>query len=398
MSLLSEYEKRTAWKYNPITGRFSTHPDLRYKVDDAGRFLSFQGSTVVFKLDKPACRYLHRISGILQEKLGGMLAEPIPGASYHMTLHDLISPEQTDAIGAFADEARTTYTAQYLSEVTRSLEEAGKRVDEFRSDYSGRRIQMRADRVVNMVSKSIVLMLRPATEEDYAFLLELYRRFDDIKDLPYPLTPHVTLAYFKPGEIDGDRLAEVIRLIQVDGCDPMMLELSVEGLFAQRFDDMGHYADAPERICFCCDGGMNRSVMAAAILNHEAERRGIPIRADARAAFPNTEGHPVPTAVIETLTGHGVPSEAIAHKAQYLTKDDYVAFSSVIAMTGGALMRCVETGIPQDTHAMRSGLFLNLPDPQYGASHEAVYAIIHERVNRLLDDRAMRDVLPEVNG
>ena len=53
-------------------------------------------------------------------------------------------------------------------------------MDELRSDYSGRRIQMRADRVINMMSKSIVLMLRPATEEDYAFLLELYRRFDDI--------------------------------------------------------------------------------------------------------------------------------------------------------------------------------------------------------------------------
>lgn len=398
MSPLSEYEKRTAWKYNAITGRFSTHPALTNKVDDAGRFVPFPGSTVVFKLDRSACQYLQCVSGILQEKMRGMLAQPIPGASCHMTLHDLISPEQTDATAVFTDEARTAYTAQYLREVALSLEEAEKRVDEIRSDYSGRRIQMCADRVVNMMSKSIVLMLRPDTEEDYAFLLELYRRFDDIKDLPYPLTPHVTLAYFKPGEIDGDQLAEGISLIQVDGCDPMMLELSVEGLFAQRFDDMGHYADVPERICFCCDGGMNRSVMAAAILNHEAERRVIPIRADARAAFRNAEGHPVPPKVIETLAGHGISSEAITPKAQYLAKDDYVTFSSVIAMTGGALMRCAETGIPQDVYAMRNGLFLNLPDPQYGASHEAVYAIIHERVNRFLDDRAMRDVLSEVNG
>ena len=47
MSLLSEYEKRTAWKYNPITGRFSTHSALTCKVDDAGRFAPFLGSTVV---------------------------------------------------------------------------------------------------------------------------------------------------------------------------------------------------------------------------------------------------------------------------------------------------------------------------------------------------------------
>ena len=118
MSLLSEYEKHTAWKYNAVTGRFSTHPALTNKVDEAGRFVPFPGSTVVFKLDRRACQYLECVSGILQEKLGDMLAEPIPGASYHMTLHDLISPEQTDAIGAFADEARTTYTAQYLPDVT----------------------------------------------------------------------------------------------------------------------------------------------------------------------------------------------------------------------------------------------------------------------------------------
>ena len=111
---------------------------------------------------------------------------------------------------------------------------------------------------------------------------------------------------------------------------------------------MGHYADVPEQICFCCDGGMNRSVMAAAILNHEAERRGMTIRADARAAFPNTEGHTVPPDVIDTLAGHGISSEGITPKAQHLKKDDYVAFSSVIAMTGGALMRCAETGSPQD--------------------------------------------------
>ena len=111
MSLLSEYGKRTAWKYNAITGRFSTHPALTNKVDDAGRFVPFLGSTVVIKLDRRACQYLQCVSGILQEKLRGMLAQPIPDTSYHMTLHDLISPEQTDTTGAFADEARTAYSS-----------------------------------------------------------------------------------------------------------------------------------------------------------------------------------------------------------------------------------------------------------------------------------------------
>ena len=393
MSLLSEYEKRTAWKYLPIPGRFSTHPALTNKVNDAGQFVPFPGSTVVFKLDRRICRYLQLVSGNLQEKLSGMLAEPLPEMSFHMTLHDLVSPEQADAKQVYVDEARTAYTPQYLREVTRSIEQAAKTVDEIRRRHPGRHIHMFADRVVNMVSKAIVLMLRPASEDDCELLMEMYRQFDRVKVLPYPLTPHITLSYFKPGEIDGARLDEAIRAIQVDEVDPIMLELSVEGLFAQRFADMGHYQDIPERICFCCDGGMNRSVMAAAILNHEAERRGIPARADNRAAFRNTEGHPVPPAVVETLACHGIPTETVLRKARYLEQEDYVAFSCMIAMTGGASMRCMETGIPEDAYAMRNGLFLNLPDPQYGAGYEAVYEEIHERVNRFLDDLAARVAL-----
>lgn len=387
MSLLSEYEGRTAWKYNPITGRFPTHPALTNKVDDEGRFRPFHGSTVVFKLDRWACRYLQYVSGRLQERLCGMLAQPIPEASFHMTLHDLISPEQTDTAQIFVDDTRTAYTSQYLCEVTRSLKQAAKAVEEIRSQYPGRHIQMIEDRVVNMVSKSIVLMLRPTTEEDFAFLLDLYHRFDAVKTLSYPLTPHVTLACFKPGEIDGEQLAEAVKEVQVDENNRTRFELSVEGLVAQRFADMGHYEDVPERICFCCDGGMNRSVMAAAILNHEAERRGIPIRAEARAAFRNTEGHPIPQSVIETLAAHGVPTEAVPGKARYLKREDYVAFSKMIAMTGGARTRGKEIGIHEDEYAMRNELFLNIPDPEYGANPDDVFQMISSKVNQFMESR-----------
>lgn len=102
----------------------------------------------------------------------------------------------------------------------------------------------------------------------------MYGRFDEIVSLPYPFTPHITLAYFRPGLLDGNRLGEAVNAAQIDPDQALMFEFYPEGLTAQVFRDMQRYADIPQRICFCCDGGLNRSVLAANILNHMARERG----------------------------------------------------------------------------------------------------------------------------
>lgn len=383
MSLISDYETRTAWKYDSVSGRFPTHPGLLDKVDEEGAFRPYMGSTVVFRLDRQSRGYFQIVREIIMGGMKGLLSEPFPASAFHMTLHDLVCPEMTGVSQVYKDEARTGYSPQYMTEVERSLAAASRVVEEIRREYAGDRIELLTDRVVNMVSKSLVMMLKPATEIDYRFLLELYHRFDGVKALPFPLTPHVTLAYYRPGEIDGDLMSEVIEKVQVDANDPMPVSLSIDGLTAQRFLDMAHYTDVPIKVCFCCDGGMNRSIMAAAVLNQRAAERGLPVQAKARAAFPNTEGKLIPSEVKDILERHGISTAGLQEKAKFLKPDDTIVFSQFVAMTGGALMRIGELGEEANE---ASTLFRDLPDPQYGASYDSVFEIISQRTEQFLDD------------
>ncbi len=233
MSLLSEYEQRTAWKFQPIKGRFQTHGGLARKVNSDGSFGPFYGSTVVFLADRQCAQAVQKIQWALHESVGNMLASPLPVSSCHMTLHDLVSPEMCVS-GSCDGES-------YRREVAESLSEAVHSVNAIRSEYAGKKIVMEADRIINMVSKSLVLLLRPHSEPDYELLLELYRRFDGIVNLPYSLTPHITLAYFRPGTIDGDRLGEAVDRLQIPTDDAPSFVFRTEDLTAQTFRDMQTY-------------------------------------------------------------------------------------------------------------------------------------------------------------
>ena len=165
------------------------------------------GSTVVFRLEKHLRQYLCSVGDYLADRLGDMLANPLPLDSIHLTLHDLVCPENAQTPNVYTNEAKNAYSSAYLREVARSLEQASHIVAEIQGECGGEDIVLLADRAVNMVSKSLVLLMKPTTERDFERFLELYRRFDAVTPLPYPLTPHVTLAYFRPGTIDVNLLA-----------------------------------------------------------------------------------------------------------------------------------------------------------------------------------------------
>lgn len=377
MTLLEEYEQRTAWKYEPIGGSFPTHTELQNKIGPDGQFRPFPGSTAVFRLDRDAFRLARLMQTLLHRHLEdtGMLAQPLPEDSFHMTLHDLINPEQDRAGGEGEND--------YARKVENSLTLAETIARHIHERYAGREIALIPDRIVNMVGKSLVLLLKPASEGDYALLLELYRQFDRVKALPYPLTPHVTLAYFRPGMIDGGRLNAVLQAMQPEPHTSPVCRLYPEALTAQYFSDMARYRDIPMKVCFCCDGGMNRSVMCAQMLNHMAKERGLSLRAEARSAFQNTHGRAIPDEVWQTLERHGIRTDRSIQTARYLESRDWAAFTQFVTISVGAIDRMAMLGVPDSRRRMFSGLFFGIGDPAYESSYEQAYADILERMEQL---------------
>lgn len=378
MSLLSDYEQRTAWKYEPIHGSFPTADGLKNKVSENGDFLPFAGNTVVFRLDGMGVKIIQMMQKVLEYWLQntGMLASPLPSDTIHMTLHDLISPEN-----CLSDNKE-----EYKKELEKSQLRAVEITEKIRRDFAGRKIHMVADRIVNMVSKSIVLLLKPQTEQDYELLLELYHRYDEITSFPHLYTPHITLAYYKPGMLNGEMLWNAIEHAQIRPETAPIFEFCPEGITVQTFRDMEHYNDIPKRICFCCDGGMNRSVLASNILNSIAAKREIPIVCEARSAYSNTQGIEIPQQVWDTLEENGIHPDRSCLTARYLEKHEISHFSDFAGITRGAMTHFSLLGMPEERFYRVSEYFMGVEDPQYGSvSYQEVFQIIYSRAERYLN-------------
>ena len=305
-----------------------------------------------------------------------MLASPLPASTVHMTLHDLASPE-----------TRTSGTAEeYRREIADSVRGAEEITEGIRRDWADCRIEMEADRIVSMAAKSLVLMLRPRTERDHENLMGMCSRFDRIRSLPYPLTPHITLAYYRPGKLDGDALGAAVDAIQIGRENAPVFEFDAEGLTAQSFLDMRTYMDVPIRICLCCDGGLNRSVMAANILNHLAKERDLPVIGEARSAYPDTRGRPVPDAVWAVLEEHGIRPDRTCSCARYLEDREDSHFTWFAGISGGAADRIADLLLPEEKTRAAGRFFYGVRDPEYGEiTHAQAFAELYCRAEKALD-------------
>ena len=102
---------------------------------------------------------------------------------------------------------------------------------------------MKSKYIFNMVNTSLVLGLFPVNEEEYDKLMKLYSLFDEVKELSYPLTPHITLAYYNvngfPVE-SAKKLESVVR--ELNACE-LEIELDVRDLYYQKFRSMNDYVN-----------------------------------------------------------------------------------------------------------------------------------------------------------
>ena len=244
---LHEFKLRTEWfskdSIHCNRGEFATNGDLKKKVNPDGSLKTFEtgedgsrrlyrGNTVVFLLDGDCRERLVDIQSKLYDYCGNLLAEPLNPSTFHTTLHDLkngfLTPELEEQM------AKSEAAAKPL---LREIKASGVA-----------RIRMKVTYLFNMNNTSVVLGLAPADEDNCCRLMTLYELFQNIEAirLPYQLTPHNTMAYYRPDIYKEEELKGLKRAIEevnreVRQLKPLEVELNTERLVYQTFSDMNHY-------------------------------------------------------------------------------------------------------------------------------------------------------------
>lgn len=205
----------------PGWGDFATNPNLEQKVSREGVLLAYSGNTVVFLLDEDTRAQLRQLQRSLYQAAPEMLANPLQESTFHMTLHDLINgkPEEF-GLRKQMDDVRETVIPMLAR---------WKKMPPLR---------MRTTCLFNMVNTSIVLGLAPADNDSWQRLDELYTALESVVRLGYAMTPHITLAYFRPGIYTQD---QVQRINCALGQAEMAVTLQPKDLVLQNFTDMNHY-------------------------------------------------------------------------------------------------------------------------------------------------------------
>ncbi len=194
------------------------------KVDEDNRFRPFFGDTVVFNLDDATKKKLEKIVDSINAVVPECFCERLVPNTFHMTLHDLSnSPVLEDvAVELFNNELKAKKIAEKIAE---------------------QKIKMKSKYIFNMVNTSLVMGLYPTDEEEYTKLMDLYYLFDDVKELGYPLTPHITLGYYN---VDGfsvesaRKLETIVKELNANKME-IEIELDTKELLYQKFVSMNDY-------------------------------------------------------------------------------------------------------------------------------------------------------------
>lgn len=69
----------------------------------------------------------------------------------------------------------------------------------------------------------------------------MYGKMQEAVFLPYPLTPHVTLTYYRPGRYSQKKVKKLEETFRMLSSERFLLNLRTENLVYQEFSDMNHY-------------------------------------------------------------------------------------------------------------------------------------------------------------
>ena len=215
--------------FPPENEALITSSGLRQKFNEDGSFRAFYGDTVVFQLSEERKQFLQNIQEALYQASGEMLSKRLPADSLHITLHDL------SAAPLFSD-IQTTVKAHQTPIL--------KKLPELKSKGS---VSVLAKGMVSMVSSSIVMLFVPVSETDHNTIQEMYGVLEEICPLPYPLTLHCTLAYYKPGIYlpeEWNPLYQYLKQWNHLYQDNMIFKLESDEIEYQFFHSMYQYRNA----------------------------------------------------------------------------------------------------------------------------------------------------------
>lgn len=239
METLQQFKQRTHYVHElSFHGPMFLNPNLSMKVNDEGQFNPFYGDTVVYLLHSNIKTKLVEYQKLLMNSCSDLLAEPLVPDTFHLTLHDLNNGPDLDPL---------------ISKMERSQTLVKELFEKLKDDSDV--IHLSSTKVFSMVNTSIVLCFEPETEEDCIKLMNYYELFQEIVPLSYPLTPHITLAYYNApyasedeqgnwikGRIPLNRLHHLKEVMdQLNSREPLHLSLSIYDLAYQHFTSMNHY-------------------------------------------------------------------------------------------------------------------------------------------------------------
>lgn len=212
-------------------GHFVSSPSVASKVDEKNCFKKFYGDTVVFNLNDATKKWIEEMVERLYKEMPECFAERLAWHTYHVTLHDLSNSSELQNVAQelFWNELK-------VISVIKKVDDMGLRAAT---------IKMKTKYIFNMVNTSLVLGLYPADEVEYEKLMQLYEAFDEVKPLPYPLTPHVTLAYYNVRGFTAEtakRLGTITSELNEQIAE-RTVELKCRELYYQKFVSMNEYVD-----------------------------------------------------------------------------------------------------------------------------------------------------------
>lgn len=228
MECFDDFLKRISYQQAELQlgdGLFKPDKRVYEKVNQDNGFKPFYGDTIVFDLDS---RVKSKIAGIidrLYKTAPECFCERIKADTIHMTLHDLSASDALENVAAevFDNEVKLLHVLR-------------------ENPQKPMTIKMKTNFIINMVSTSLVLALKPENETEWNKLQRLYDLIDQVKVCKYPyLTPHITLAYFNCNGFDeksADKLKSAVLELNKNSFG---MALKTDSLYYQKFISMNDY-------------------------------------------------------------------------------------------------------------------------------------------------------------